>query len=623
MPDRLDELAGRFGIADGYLSEKGDWVRTPTETKVKVLAAMGVPLGPSADGKGDHHDVPEPPPSDDVAALSESAFWPPFLVEHRAWGLTVQAYALRSARNWGIGDFEDLARLAEFAARLGADFIGISPLHTLFFADPSRISPYSPSTRDFLNPLLIAPDCVPGFADLPDRAALEAELAAVRDTEFVDYPAVHRVKCRALEALFAHFVTTADASATAAFEAFCREHGKALEGHALYEALSERFVAEGGNVAWMTWPEDYQDPGNLAVRDFARAAKHRIAFHAWLQWIADIQLTGAQERAKAAGMRIGLYLDLAVGISPDGSRSWVGGPAIARHARIGCPPDPFSTAGQDWGLVPFSPVGLSQERFEPYRSVLRSNMHHAGAIRIDHAMGLQRLYWIPEGDTATDGAYVAYPFRELLEGVVEESWISRTIVIGEDLGTVPPGFTDTMVRAGLLSYQVLYFSEEDGEWRPPHGYRREAMVCASTHDLPTLKGWWVGNDIDRRVEAGRTTEVEAVIQRQERREDQQHLLRALVTAQALAPGVAQSTTPKEMPDEVLAAIHRFLALTPCRLLAVQLDDALGLREQANLPGTVDEHPNWRRKTPVTIEALGEHDLFSAVIRAVAAERPRQ
>jgi 4-alpha-glucanotransferase len=620
MPDRLDELAERFGIAEGYISEKGNWVTTPPETKAKVLEAMGVPVSTRAMGEQPH--MPEPPPAEDVASLAVSAFWPPFLVDQRSWGLSVQAYALRSDRNWGIGDFEDLARLAEYAGGLGADFIGVSPLHALFMADPSRISPYSPSTRDFLNPLLIAPDCVPGFADLPERAALEAELADLRATTLIDYPAVHRVKLRALEALFANFVANADADAKAAFEQFCRDHGKALEGHALFEALSERFMSEGLNVAWVTWPEHYRDPDNLAVRDFARAAKHRIALHAWLQWIADTQLAEARDRAKAAGMRIGLYLDLAVGISPDGSRSWLGGPAIANHARIGCPPDPFSAAGQDWGLVPFSPVGLSEERFEPYRAVLRANMHHAGAIRIDHAMGLQRLYWIPEGNTATEGAYVAYPFRELLEGVVEESWISRTIVIGEDLGTVAPGFTDTMVRAGLLSYQVFYFTEEDGVWMPPHGYRREAMVCASTHDLPTLKGWWIGNDIARRIEAGRTTETEAVLQRSDRKEDRQRLLNALVSAQALAPGVAQAAMPNAMTDEVLVAIHRFLALTPCRLLAVQLDDALGATEQANLPGTMDEHPNWRRKAAVTIEALGEHSLFRDVVRAVAAERPR-
>ncbi|MGH6735873.1 MAG: 4-alpha-glucanotransferase [Methyloceanibacter sp.] len=616
MPDRIDELAERFGIARGYISEAGDWVTTPPETKAKVLEAMGVPVG---EAQAEH--LPPPPPSDDVASLAASAFWPPFLVDQRSWGLSVQLYALRSARNWGIGDFEDLARLAEFAAGLGAEFIGVSPLHALFFADPSRISPYSPSTRDYLNPLLIAPDIVPGYADLPERASLEAELGALRDSALIHYPGVHRVKLRAFEALFAHFVKNAEPSAKEAFETYCREQGSALECHALYEALSERFMAEGRSVAWTSWPEEFRHPDNLAVRDFARAAKHRIVFHAWLQWIADAQLAEAQQRASAAGMRIGLYLDLAVGISPDGSRSWLDGPAIAHHARIGCPPDPFSASGQDWGLVPFSPVGLTEERFEPFRAVLRANMQHAGALRIDHAMGLQRLYWIPEDNTAKDGAYVAYPFRELLEGVAEESWISRTIVIGEDLGTVPPGFSDIIVRTGLLSYQVLYFSERNGAWMSPHVYRREALVCASTHDLPTLKGWWLGKDIDWRVKTGRATETEAAKQRHDRLHDRELLLNALVKAQAIEPDAAQAGD-KEMSDEVLVAVHRFLALTPCRLLSVQLDDALGVVEQANLPGTIDEHPNWRRKTAVTIEALGDHPLFRAVVRAVAAERPR-
>jgi 4-alpha-glucanotransferase len=254
--------------------------------------------------------------------------------------------------------------------------------------------------------------------------------------------------------------------------------------------------------------------------------------------------------------------------------------------------------------------------------VLRANMQHAGALRIDHAMGLQRLYWIPEGNTAMDGAYVAYPYRELLESVAEESWISQTIIIGEDLGTVPPGFTDTMVRAGLLSYQVFYFSERDGVWMAPHAYRREAMVCASTHDLPTLKGWWVSNDINWRVKCGRATETEAVVQRHARLLDRKRLLDALMGAQALKPDSAYIDA-ETMPDDVLVAVHRFLAATPCRLFAVQLDDALGLREQANLPGTVDEHPNWRRKMPITIEALGEQDLFRAVTGAVAADRPRR
>jgi 4-alpha-glucanotransferase len=447
MSDRVDQLAERFGIAGGYVSDKGEWVTTPPETKAKVLAAMGVAV--ERGGKSTT-EWPKPPRPDDAVAVSKSAFWPPFLVDQRAWGLSVQVYALRSSRNWGIGDFEDLAQLAEIAVQRGADFIGVSPLHALFLADPSRISPYSPSSRIFLNPLLIAPDRVPGFDKIPQRDALLAELDELRKIELIDYPAVHRVKLAALEALFERFAK-GGAAAKEVFARFRREQGATLETHALYEALAERFTSEGGRVSWLSWPRAYQDPNSLAVRDFARAAKRRIQFHAWLQWVADGQLAEAQKRAKAAGMRIGLYLDLAVGISPDGSTSWSGGTAIARHARIGCPPDPFSAQGQDWGLVPFSPIGLAEQRFEPFRALLRASMRHAGALRIDHAMGLQRLYWIPEGSSARNGAYVHYPLRELLEMAAEESWMFRTIVIGEDLGTVPPGFTETLVRAGLLS----------------------------------------------------------------------------------------------------------------------------------------------------------------------------
>ncbi|MEM9591521.1 MAG: 4-alpha-glucanotransferase [Pseudomonadota bacterium] len=613
MTDRIDELAQRFGIAEGYISEQGDWVTTPNETKAKVLKAMGVPV----DGEA---GLPKPARMEDIAGLSDSAFWPPFLVDHRAWGFAVQAYALRSARNWGIGDFEDIARFAEGAAKFGADFVGVSPLHALFLAEPERISPYSPSSRSFLNPLLIAVDQVPGFAQLqvPDLAAT---CAVLRDTDLIDYPGVAATKIPVLEQLFAHFLKAGAAEAKDVFEHYCYEQGKALEIHALYEALSEHMVAQGYNAAWTTWPKAYQNPANITVRDFARAAKTRIAFHAWLQWTAETQLADAQARAVAAGMRIGLYLDLAVGISPDGSACWQNGPAIAHSARIGCPPDPFSAQGQDWGLVPFSPVGLSLERLEPFKAVLRANMRHAGALRIDHAMGMQRLYWIPEGSTAVDGAYVAYPFRELLEGVAAESWISQTIVIGEDLGTVPLGVTDIMVRAGLLSYQVFYFSEENGVWRAPHAYRREAMVCASTHDLPTLRGWWISNDINWRVKCARATETEAVIQRQDRKRDRKRLLDALMGAQALQPDPSYAEA-SEMPDDVIVAVHRFLAATPCRLLAVQLDDALGVVEQANVPGTVDEHPNWRRKIAVPIEDLDDQPLLCEVAKAVATVRPK-
>ena len=623
MADRFEQLAERYGIAEGYHSEEGDWIATPPATKAKVLAAMGVPAATASEIVSSLATAPAASPADGPVDLAQSGFWPLFLVDHRVFGLALQLYGLRSARNWGIGDFEDLARLAEYIAGLGADFVGVNPLHALFPADPTRISPYAPSSRAFLNPLYIAPDRVPGFAELADRDALTAELADLRGTELVDYVPVHRVKFRALDALFAHFTKTAAPTAKATFARYCREQGEALANHALYEALAEHFVAEGGSVAWLTWPDAYHDPNSLAARDFARAARQRIAFFQWLQWIADMQLADAQRRAKAAGMRIGLYLDLAVGVAPDGATSWSEGRAVARAARIGCPPDPFSTEGQDWGLVPFSPLGLEAARYEPFRALLRANMCHAGALRLDHAMGLQRLYWIPEGESAREGAYVRYPFRALLEAVAEESCVFGTIVIGEDLGTVPAGFTDTMVRAGLLSYQVLYFGRSGQRFQPPEDYRREALVCASTHDLPTLKGWWTGTDIDWRVRTGRATKAEAEIRRQDRLAERTGLIEALAEAGLLpAPAAAHALAAPALSDAALIAAHRFLARTPSRLFAVQLDDALGTVEQANLPGTVDEHPNWRRKMAVGIEELRDHALFRAVTEAVAAERPR-
>ncbi|MGI8724583.1 MAG: 4-alpha-glucanotransferase [Methyloceanibacter sp.] len=622
MTNRLEELAERYGIAPGYVSEKGDWVTTPPEAKVKVLTALGVKASTGAEIDASLKAAPATAPGDANVTVPQSAFWPSFLVDQRVWGLAAQIYGLRSERNWGIGDFEDLARLAESAATRGADFIGVSPLHALFLADPTRISPYSPSSRVFLNPLYIAPDKVPGFDHLPERDDLLASLPALRETEFVDYETMHPLKVRALEALFRRFTARASKEEHDAFLRYRREQGENLSNHALFEALSEMIVTRGGSVAWTSWPEDYRNRKSLAVRDFARGARRRIEFHAWLQWIADSQLTQAQARATSAGMRIGLYLDIAVGISPDGSRAWYGGPAIALHARIGCPPDPFGADGQDWGLVPFSSPGLAQERFEPFRALLRAGMRHAGAIRLDHAMGLQRLYWIPEGDGARNGAYLRYPFRQLLESVAEESWVFRCIVIAEDLGTVPPGFTDTIVRAGLLSYQVLYFAQDAGIFRQPNAFRREALVCASTHDLPTLKGWWIGNDIQWRMRANRCSTADAENHSFDRKRGKRQLLETLAQALLLPEGVETALKDKTMSDALLVAAHRFLARTPCRLFAVQIDDALGQVEQANVPGTIREHPNWQRKMAVTIEALEAHKLYAALTEAVASERPR-
>jgi 4-alpha-glucanotransferase len=622
VSEGLQRLAECYGIEDGYLDETGEWVTTPLATKAEILRTMGVAVETEAEIEAAIRSAPAPVPEDDIHTLAKSAFWPLWLVEQRVWGISAQVYSLRSERNWGVGDFQDLADFAALAAGYGADCIGISPLHALFMADPSRISPYAPSTRNFLNPIFIAPDKVPGFDRLADREALLAELPKLRATELIDYPSVYRIKLKALEALFEHFRSNADEATRAEFDAFALQQGEALGNFALYETLSEHFVAEGGYVAWSTWPKEFQDRNGLAVRDFARGNRVRIGLHAWLQWIADSQLAAAQAQARRSGMRIGLYLDLAVGVSPDGSSAWCGGHATARDARIGTPPDPICTGGQNWGLIPFSPMGLNQQRFEPFRALLRANMRHAGALRLDHAMGLKRLYWIPGGKDAMTGAYVRYPFREMLEMTADESWVARCLVIGEDLGTLPPGFTDTIVRAGLLSYQVLYFSRHHGHFQPPFAYRREALVCASTHDLPTLKGWWKSSDIAWRFRIGSSTHIEAVAQSDARQDEKRLLLSALSEAGLVEGDPTARAAQPELGEDVLIAIHRFLARTPCRLLAVQLDDALQADEQANLPGTVDEHPNWRRKAGVTIESLAGHRSFRDLAEAMASERPR-
>ena len=419
----------------------------------------------------------------------------------RAWGITCQLYGLRSGRNAGMGDFEDLAQLAEMAARHGADFVGVNPLHALFLAAPAHFSPYSPSSRRFLNPLYIAVDRLEGVAP-SDQAGLED----AREAELVDYPEVAALKRAAFDAAFAHFRhqhQDTGSDADVAFQSFRARQANSLVGFALFEALSEHFAAQGLSVGWRDWPDDYKDSSSPAVRAFRQRHGDRVEFHAWLQWVAAEQLAVAQRRALAAGMRIGLYLDLAVGVAPDGADTWCAPDKVIAGARIGAPPDPFNAGGQDWGLAPLSPEPMREGHTDGLRAVLDAAMRHAGAIRLDHVMALRRLYLIPQGRPSSDGAYVDYPLDALLDVVAAASMDRRTIVIGEDLGTVPHGFRDTMREANILGYRVLFFERgHDGGFRPPADYDRSALACVATHDLPTLAGWWRGRDIAERAKIG-------------------------------------------------------------------------------------------------------------------------
>ena len=618
MSEDLDRLARAYGIAPSYVSERGEQCIVGDDTKRGLLEALGV----LRDGEQSAERALPSSLEAGGAQIEARCFVPDWLVDGRAWGITCQLYGLRSARNWGIGDFGDLAALAELAAASGADFVGVNPLHALFAADPSRVSPYSPSSRRFLNPLYIAIDA------LDPEVRADPRLDALRAAPLVEYRDVAQIKLEALARLHGKFLRSG-AAAKKRFEDFCAARGDALYAFALYEALSEHLVAEGHPAGWHGWPEEYRQRDSEAVKRFARSHARRIDFHRWLQFVAEEQLRRAQERARAAGMRIGLYLDLAVGVAPDGAETWLAPDTVIAGARLGCPPDMFNDAGQDWGLAPLSPIALATQDFEPLRLVLDESMRSAGAVRIDHAMGLARLYLIPAGLEARAGAYLSYPLARMLHALAKVSQARSTIVIGEDLGTVPEGFRDVMHAAEIQGYRVFYFEREANGWfRAPEAYSHRALACLSTHDLPTLKGWWAALDIDERERLGWFGSEQSAQFRNVRSEDRALLLAALKHAGTLPTSFepilrGDEAFPETLPAEICVAAHAMLAKAASRLVAVQLEDLAGMEDQANLPGTVDQYPNWRRKLPLDIEQIARTDLFRDVTEAVARERPRR
>ena len=612
------------GVEPRYLALTGSVVEISDDTRRAVLRAMGIAAG-DEDEIAASLATAEPLDLASMAAPEGvSCFMPGWLQDGRAWGIGCQLYGVRSERNWGIGDFADLARLAEIAAEAGADFLGVNPLHALFFAAPDHCSPFSPSTRDFLNPLYIAIDHVPGYTGMED--ALEAP-DGVRRRELVDYPRVGALKAKALGVLFRIFQANATDADREAFERFVAARGQALYLHALFEALSEAMVRNGHGSGWHDWPEEYRHPGSDSVRAFAEEQKDLVDFHAWLQWLADRQLATAKERALAAGMRVGLYLDLAVGVVPDGSATWADRALVVPGARIGAPPDYFNAHGQDWGLAPLSPAGLAGRDFQPYRESIDAVLSHAGALRIDHAMSLYRLFWIPDGFGPADGAYVRYPFHAMLRALAEISLKRRAIVIGEDLGVVPPGFRDVMQATEIQGYRVFFFETRDDLFLRPEDYPREALACVTTHDLPPLAGWWGGHDIETRVAIGMMSEAEAVPALEHRAHMRRRML-GLFADTGLLPGEMEAVmrdaaeAPPALPESVAIALHRLMARTPSRLLVVQTEDLLGSAKQVNIPGTIDDHPNWRRKLPVDLKALSGHPLWAAITAALREERPK-
>ena len=503
----------------------------------------------------------------------------------RIWGFMVQLYGLRSARNWGVGDFTDLRALVELAAGMGAAVVGVNPLHAAW------VSPYSPSSRHALNPVYLDVEAIAEFPGCEAAKRLvvsqgfKNRIAALRESELVDYDGVRAAKREVLELLYACF--RRDRARRRQLEAFNRASPHELRNYALYEALAEKF---GGN--WQQWPQAYRKPASREVRAFARKNRGRVDFHAYLQWHARVQLDQAQRRARELGMPVGLYFDLALGADRGGAEVWSDQAAYASGASIGAPPDEFNPRGQDWGLPPYSPRALRAAGYRPFMDLLRANMPEGGAVRLDHVMALERLYWIPQEHKADKGGYVNYPFRDLLGILAQESRRRRCMVIGEDLGTVPAELRSALNSAGVLSYRPLLFEKDT----PASAYPRDALVCVSTHDLPTWRGFWAARDLELREQLGLT--VDPLKEKQQRQADKVLLEKAL-----------NGTS--------VQSAHAFLARTPSKIVMVQPEDVFEQLEQANLPGTVDEHPNWRRKLPVALERWGSEPRMQALAEAMA------
>lgn len=556
------------------------------------------------------------------------------LEERRVWGPSVQLYAVRSEHNWGIGDFGDLRRLLEQFADLGADVLGISPLHALFLGNPDHCSPYSPSSRSFFNPLYLDVAAVPEYAECTALQSLvgtvdfQLRLESLRAAELVDYVGVSAVKREAFELLYRDFRDRHLEPRTEraeSFRAFQRSGDRALRRFALFEALWEHFHAADPDAwGWRQWPAAFLDPESAAVRAFERAQLERVEFFEYLQWLTDQQLFALGERSAELGLGVGMYFDLAVSIDCNGADAWADQECYARDVSIGAPPDEFNSRGQNWGLLPPIPQRLRSRGYAPFIAALRATMRDAGALRIDHIMGLMRLFCIPDGRQASDGTYLAYDFDELLGIVALESVRARCMVIGEDLGTVPDSVRAAMQRLGILAYRPLIFAETAaGDSAPTPQFPRDALVTVATHDMPTLAGFWQGQDLLLRTSLG-LFESDALREDQivERSRERARLLLALERAALLPPTMTVNPiSAPAMTPEFARAVHVFLARSAAKVMMVQFEDVFGLLDQANLPGSVqDTHPNWRRKLPQALEHWPKHQPMNELASAVCAAR---
>ncbi|MDR9828215.1 4-alpha-glucanotransferase [Vibrio sp. FNV 38] len=553
----------------------------------------------------------------------------------KMWGPSVQLYTLRTQHNWGIGDFGDLKQLVADIASRGGDFVGLNPIHSLFPANPEGASPYSPSSRRWLNIMYTDVSSVPEFslsAEAQQKvgsAEFQKRLQDARDAHWVNYSEVSTLKMSVLPLLFKEFkVRHLDKETDRAkeFEAFVTEGGDSLIHQAAFDALHGELHAEDSNVwGWPVFPEKYRHFDNAAVQKYIKENHDRVTLYMYLQWVADTQINEAQTLAEEKGMSVGLYRDLAVGVADSGAETWADEGNLVLDASIGAPPDILGPLGQNWGLPPLNPQVLQETSYDAYIELLRANMKHCGSLRIDHVLGLLRLWWIPKGESATNGAYIYYPVEDMLAILALESHRHQCSVIGEDLGTVPDEIVSILRDAGVNSYKVFFFetSEEDGGYISPKHYAEQSMSALCTHDMPTLRGFWHCDDLKMGRDLGlypNEQQLEGLFA--DRLKSKQGILDSVAWHGYLPEGIGRDAQYVPMDTKLAEALQLHVAAGSSTLLSVQLEDWLAMDKPVNIPGTVDEYPNWRRKLSMNLDQIFARENVNQLAKRLTEVRAK-
>lgn len=564
-----------------------------------------------------------------VIVAPKRCYEPQALLEgKKLWGACVQLYTLRSDSNWGIGDFGDLKKMLVDVGERGGAFIGLNPIHALYPANPESASPYSPSSRRWLNVIYIDVNALDDFKNSKEAQAwwklstTQQALKQARDADWVDYSTVTALKMAALRLAWKGF-SQRDDEQMAAFRQFVTQEGESLYWQAAFDALHAYQVKEDEmRWGWPVWPEAYQSVDTPEVKAFCKNHADEVDFYLWLQWLAYSQFAACWQVSQGYKMPIGLYRDLAVGVAEGGAETWCDRELYCLKASVGAPPDILGPLGQNWGLPPMDPHVMAARAYEPFIDLLRANMQNCGALRIDHVMSVLRLWWIPYGETADHGAYVQYPVDDLLSILALESKRHQCMVIGEDLGTVPVEIVSKLRDSGVYSYKVLYFeNDHEKTFRAPKAYPEQSMAVATTHDLPTLRGYWESGDLTLGKTLGLYPDEEVLRGLYQDRElSKQGLLDALHKQGCLPKRAGHKASLMSMTSTLNRGLQRYIADSNSALLGLQPEDWIDMAEPVNIPGTSYQYKNWRRKLSTTLEKMFADDGVNRLIKDLDKRR---